>query len=317
MSSSRCGECSGEVVDGAKCSLCHNQFHITFECSGITELGFHWLGEQKATWRCSQCTQGALLVEDTVNGRTTATLDADISTPATDNQQEIENPSNNYDDEYDALKSDLIDITAKILNDDSKVIKQFTDKVNCFEKRMLVLERKMIDNEVKLLQLEEQANKNEQWARSNNIEIKGVPEVANENLFNIVLAIGKRIVYPIRYDQLSFANRIRSGTSNTGRVIIACFISRCLKEGFVAAARVASKSSPIYPINIGLQGFNQIYVNDHFTVQNKMLLARAKQEAEDRGYQFKWTKNCKIMVRKNRSSPTIHINTARDLDKIK
>ncbi|KAL0849946.1 hypothetical protein ABMA28_011869 [Loxostege sticticalis] len=95
--------------------------------------------------------------------------------------------------------------------------------------------------------------------------------------------------------------------------IIVNFNNRYLKENFVACAR-AHKS--ISAIELGFGSESKIFVNDHLTIENKILLNKAKKEAKDRGYSFVWVKNCKILLRKNPTSPIKVIKSDLDLKKL-
>lgn len=62
---------------------------------------------------------------------------------------------------------------------------------------------------------------------------------------------------------------------------------------------------------------SKIFINDHLTRHNKLLLSRAKKLASDNNYNYTWVQNCRILVRKNNTSPILRINTESDLSKIK
>ncbi|KAJ2937282.1 hypothetical protein O0L34_g19192 [Tuta absoluta] len=100
---------------------------------------------------------------------------------------------------------------------------------------------------------------------------------------------------------------------NKLKPIVVSFVNRYVKEDFVAAARKIKK---LQPIDIGIDGVGQVFVNDHLTVQNKMLLTEAKKLKNKHEFEFLWVKNSKIFARKNPKSKVILIKTSKDLAKI-
>lgn len=152
----------------------------------------------------------------------------------------------------------------------------------------------------------------EQRSRMNNIEIKGVPISQSENIFQIVSKIGEHINFVIPKDQINYVARVPMRNDKLNKTIIVAVHSRYLKEDFVAAA----KKRPLFPTDLGLQGDNRIFVNDHLTMDNKILLNKAKTLAKEKGFAYAWVKGCKIFLRKNPTSPAITIKTTSDLNKI-
>ncbi|CAB3252696.1 unnamed protein product [Arctia plantaginis] len=85
-----------------------------------------------------------------------------------------------------------------------------------------------------------------------------------------------------------------------------------LKSDFVAAAR---KHKLLKIGELGLPGENRVYINDHLTLDNKILLNKTKARDKERGFEHVWVKGCKHFIRKNHISPMHHIKTEHDLKK--
>ncbi|KAL4721721.1 hypothetical protein ACJJTC_001702, partial [Scirpophaga incertulas] len=58
-----------------------------------------------------------------------------------------------------------------------------------------------------------------------------------------------------------------------------------------------------------------IYINEHLTPYNKQLLKKCKEIAMKKEYKYVWTKNGRIYIRKNDTSPAIQIHEEEDLRK--
>lgn len=100
--------------------------------------------------------------------------------------------------------------------------------------------------------------------------------------------------------------------SRTIKTIVVAIHSRYIKDEFVSAARKCT----ITATALGMSGSSRIFVNEHLTIVNKILLNKIKALAKDKGFAFVWVRGCKIFVRKNEGSPKIQIRTEADLGKL-
>lgn len=97
--------------------------------------------------------------------------------------------------------------------------------------------------------------------------------------------------------------------------VIASFSTRYMKEDFIAAARSLKTSLTTSDIDVVSPG--RIFVNDHLTVKNNMLLSLAKPLAREHNYQFVWVKHMKIFVRRDPTWKTFNVKTERDIQNIR
>lgn len=319
METNKCGICAEPLFDGAHCTVCDLELH--FHCAGITETGYRKLGDRKLTWRCGRCKQSGSsqppssprIESDGQVIREIKALSAKLI------------PLENLKDEVIALRIELAGLRTSI-DDTNTQLKEFNSKIGEIEQRLEKVEKAQtqveeIQSQVELMntrmeKIENESHSSEQWARMNNIEIKGIPQVHNENLFDILFKIASNIQFSVAKTQINFITRVPTREKERTKPIIVCFCNRYIKEDFVAAARSASKSSPITTGLIGLAGNHRIFVNDHLTIQNKSLLAKTKKSAAEKNFQYVWVKHAKIYTRKNDTSHVISIKTARDLIKI-
>lgn len=232
-------------------------------------------------------------------------------------------------DEFSNLKINLeasLTNEIKSLRDDIHSFKEslafFNSKYDDINNRINSLEEKiktlkgcdgnleMLDNFVKV------NNQREQWMRKSNIEIYGIPERKNENLFELLNSIAKRCEIQLNPStDIDFITRVKpkeNDASNTKPIVVR-FLARWKKDDFLAHFRkLKLKCSDI--------GFtsnnNNVYFNDHLTSANKSLLYQAKKIANDKKYKFIWVRNCTIMVRKSENNSVIHILSQNDLKKI-
>lgn len=149
----------------------------------------------------------------------------------------------------------------------------------------------------------------EQYSRLNNLEIKGVPSTQGEDCSAILTAIGDKINCKVSASDVDTVHRVpaKSGQRN----IIVRFCSREKKNEFMKKARRARLNTR----SIGYSGENAqaIFVNEHLSPDNKRLFSRALALKKEKGWQFIWTENCQIKVRKSPDSRVIRIASDSDL----
>ncbi|XP_077283179.1 uncharacterized protein LOC143909153 [Arctopsyche grandis] len=242
----KCARCNSEGLDGVLCSGCKLKFD--FPCSGITKAGYNKLGgDRQLQWKCASCKTGLI---PTPPGSVTA------SSSPTPNSLEMAH---------------------SLIND-------FTQKIHKLESRLDTLEKTNLETATihnKIDHLEQKLNEKEQWSRRNNIEIKGVPLFKSENLIDTIVNLSKKINYPITPNQINFVARVPSRINNNSKPIVASFHNYHLKEEFMLAARrLKSLSSK----DLGYSDDKRIFVNDHLTVSNKMLLTKVKALAKEKHF---------------------------------
>lgn len=222
----------------------------------------------------------------------------DITNRITEFQESI----NYIGGQYEELKN--------LLSTTSTALKYVKDENKALKESIITLEAR-----VKIL--EDTNIKQQQWDRLQNIEITGVSEEKGEDTVCIVQKISQSIGVPIMPSDIEFAHRVqprRAASAVRGRPIIARLRQRTVKDEIIAAAR---KHRDLNANKVGISGENsKIYVNEHLTKDNKLLLSSCKNKVRELRYKFIWTKNCRIFVRKNETSPPIPINSSSDISKI-
>lgn len=322
----KCKACEVDSRDGVQCSTCAGMFD--YSCAGITEAGYRRLGDnRKATWKCPACKKSSgpqVQLAATLGCKSPSSTDMDILLgelrqlsiqvgilPTLD--ESIKNIKTQLL-ELKTIKPELTEIKSSIEFVDNRIA-TLSDKIIAMEKDIQALQKtkKDVENlQSRVLRLETQLRENEQKSRLNNIEIKGVPVSSSENLFEIVAKIGSHINYTIPKEQINYIARVPMRNDKRNKTIIMAIHSRYIKDEFIAIARKCNISAG----DLGLKGHERIFVNEHLTVENKILLNKTKALAKERGFMFTWVTGCKIRVRKNTASPIIVIRSDADLTKL-
>lgn len=322
----RCKGCDAESRDGVQCTSCSGSFDYT--CAGITETGYRRLGDnRKATWKCPACKKSSASLSQlpaTLGAKSPSATDMDavlgelkqlsLQVSILPTLDESVKSIKAQLAELKTMKPELAEIKSSIDFVDHRMA-SLSDKLIEMEKDIQALQKTKMDVEnlhCRVLCLETQLRENEQRSRLNNIEIKGVPVLSSENLFDVVAKIGSHINYIIPKEQINYIARVPMRNDKKNKTIIVAIHSRYIKEEFVATAKKCNTSAG----DLGLSGDAKIFVNDHLTVENKILLNKAKARAKEQGFMFTWVTGCKIRVRKNATSPVIIIRSESDLKKI-
>lgn len=313
-----CKRCEAVVSDGAKCSMCEGQYD--FPCAGISESGWRKLGDRRNTWKCSNC-KGLSPSTSAIKTTTSDFQNIMSELRRLSGQMEVlptlmENMKTVQKQLADikAIKTELSEIKCSVdFVHDS--VKELAAKISSIEQEIESLKKTKVaitTLQERCSRLEAQQQDNEQRSRLNNIEIKGVPLQSSENLFSILDKIGNKIQCQIPKEQISYIARVPMRSDSRNKMIICSVVNSYLKHDFIAAAK---KYKNLTISDLGLQGDSKIFINDHLTMANKLLLNKTKSLARDRGFEFVWVQGCKIFLRKNQTSPKHQIKTEEDLKK--
>lgn len=319
-----CPGCNVDYSDGVNCSKC--QKYYCFSCANMTEVNYRKLGPaRQANLLCGSCKNLTLGTSSPkpgphTPGHSPTTLDQVLA----ELRQGISSINGRLDSQLPTLIHEVKEMKENLsgiedtISDIKKDVKRHDVSILDFSERLHQLEVQpqgvASDEQVnsKLSQLSAELAAKDQMLRLNNIELKGVPEKHNENLFNLACKIGEVIGQPTAKSDINFITRARSSTST--KTIIVGFVNRYTKENFVASARAFKK---LTAEDIGFAGdASRLFVNDHLTPENKRLLTRAKQLAREKGHKHVWVQNCKILTREGDKSPIIPILKEGDLAKI-
>lgn len=320
-----CPVCKCDCSDGVKCSKCLLTY--CFSCAHISESNYRKLGAvRQAALLCTSCKTSpvhASVASPVMQpcAPSTATLDVVL--------QELRNGIHGINarlDQLPAIVQDIQNIKENLLTFEGsmctikKEVKVNSSNIAKVEKRVDLLENQPSapsdypQLKMQIAKLLSEAASKDQTLRINNIEIKGIPIKKNENLFELVCKIGELVGQPIMKSDINFITRARSTTQP--KPIIVGFLGRYLKENVVASARARKPS--LVAEDLGFTGCStKIYINDHLTRENKQLLTSTKKAALEKNYRYVWVQNCRILIRKNDTSPIVAIYSDTDLSKIK
>lgn len=217
--------------------------------------------------------------------------------------------------QHKELKINLADVNTS-LNFQCEQHEDLKKRVGAIESYTTKAPNDLTSLQHEVCQLRRELGRQQQRERLLNIEIVGIPETKNESLSDMIINISKHVGVPLIQDDIVHINRVQPRQSVPGRpkVIVAKFKSRLQKDSIISGLR---RTRGVTTKDILIPGeARRIYVNEHLTTQNKHLMKMAKDTAKIKQYQYVWTKNCQIYVRKNDVSPAITIRNEEDIKKM-
>lgn len=212
----------------------------------------------------------------------------------------------------DTLHSKLSSMEKDI--EDVKAAVQFTSQTST--SRFDSLKDELFAVKSHLHNLQKETDDRLQRDRLLNIEIVGLPERKNEDLRGILLEISRHINTTITSQDIDHIHRVQARHKQEGRprVIVCKLKSNIIKSNILAAFR---KARGVNTEDIGIEGPPiKLYIREHLTSKNKTLYKETRDTCQRKGYKYCWIKNCKILVRRNDTSPFLEVRTAEDLKKI-
>lgn len=244
---------------------------------------------------------------------------------------EIKSEINSVRQEYQDMKKTVLSLdtkykgTLKKIQELEKSMQFSSDQFDDYNKKMDVITQannKIVSLEAQITELTKdnkhlklEMNMNNQRDRLLNLEIVGVTEAKDDNPTAIVMSIAKHVNVSISSEDIVEVNRISPKSRQPGRPrnIIVKLKSRLLKDNIISGAR----KNRLTTKDLGLIGdVRPVYVNKHLTQHNKFLLKKCRETAKQKQYQYVWTKNGRIYVRRNDISPALQVTQESDILKI-
>ncbi|CAH2105729.1 unnamed protein product [Euphydryas editha] len=263
-----CKSTTGGATDTIKCIKCNHQYHL--QCILPARNKRDTSPDFKKSWTS--------LLEQ---------VRSIISTEITCLKDELRSSLAPLKNELKALKDEFSSMRESI-NFINVKFDDLCTRINKCESDLKTVSRQCSEfsDVTKKIELMEAANNDrEQWSRRSNIEIYGVPQKKNENLYTILNNISDKVGYNLnRSTEIDFITRVasKSQENKKPKPIVVKFLCRWKKDDFLAQV----KKLKLKCSDIG------------------------------KGYRYVWVKNCCIMVRRNDTSPVLHIINVNDLKKI-
>lgn len=163
--------------------------------------------------------------------------------------------------------------------------------------------------------VEAQIQDDQEHANRNSLVVLGVPEHSNENILDVLEKLAKVIHFPDwSSDLVDVVHRVGSRYSyGYGRPMSLRFVSRLDRNTFLMCRR---KKSNVRASDLGFDSHNTVFVNECLTLACRRLLQKAKDIAQEKGYEYVWTYNNSVFMKKAHGTTTWKIQNEEDLENL-
>jgi hypothetical protein len=173
------------------------------------------------------------------------------------------------------------------------------------------INNQLTDLKFNLNELEYEVDDTQQYLRRDCIEITGIPKLENEDPTKLIKELCNNMSVTLKDDDISIVHRLPD-TKKVKNRLIAKFVRREKKdEIYNEKKKCQGKSVNTLPsVNSTGQSFtDKIYINESLSSRRKKLFSKIYQFKKENSYKYVWTKNGKIYLKENDSSPSYNFVT--------
>ena len=233
-------------------------------------------------------------------------------------EQQVNGIAKHFNEQVTSIKTEMggLSTSQTFLSDElteqKDAIKEITNKSVELEKENTLLNGRVIQLENELKTETQNRNDLEQYGRRIMVEISGIPSTVNENCLEIINKIANQTGL-INYSP-EYVDVVHRLSSKPDSGIIVKFVSRTSRDNFYNARKHLKEKCAS---DFGFPGDNsKIYINESLTLANKTLYKLVRERCKTHKFEFSWTSNGQILVRRKKDSKAIRITNQNDLKKI-
>lgn len=305
---STCGTCVKNIKSSQLklvCNDCNGEFHAS--CLKMSKADVECITSDGLVWRCLPCNSSrrkSMRFESEATGGK-LTLE-DIMKAIMDLKEDQKSSEVSFNKSFEDMNSRLEDST--------NAVRQQSEK---FDKYLKIIEDLVVENkslQKKVVELENRLDHLEQYSRINTLEIKGIPQVPNEDVFGVVAEVGKALNMTISTSMIDACHRLRKSEDYDGPPgIIVKFVRRGDKEEMLQKCRVKK--------NLSTRHMNRsddipVYINESLAPARRRLFAQARQLKKEKDYKYVWLRSGKIFFRKADEAKVITVTCQADFSKL-
>lgn len=304
--SANCGVC-GLLCDDEKSAI---------KCSGKCGALAHnncvnSASKTRPKWTCDICRETSSV--SSAKSSATAITKAFLISTLDSFKEEVFSELQTYSKEFKEFKTSIdffsvkFDQATELMKEVKEEMKHVKDEVKRLQEENRNLLSTVDDLETRMRDME-------QYSRINNIEISGVPVSENEDVEALLKDVAKAIAVEYKGTKVEAAHRVPSYNRKRASPIVVKFKSRRDKETWINAFK---ETRPLTADKINPRMVkDKVFINEHLSPANKLLLSRTKEAARNRGYKFIWTKDGKIFARKDNGDRVKRITSEASLKEL-
>ncbi|RZF31931.1 hypothetical protein LSTR_LSTR011528 [Laodelphax striatellus] len=281
--------------------LCHPQ------CVNMTKADVDCIINEGQIWRCPPCSklrrQSRIAVSAAEEGTASLSQVIFMLDEAREDRKRMEMEFNTS---FEFANSKIDDQTKTISNQTLK-INECLRLIEDLRKENTSLKRKVSDLETRLEDVE-------QYSRRNTLEIYGVPEIKNEDVYETVRKVCTALDVNMTREKIDVCHRLGKPKEDTRPAgIIVKFVRREDKFSILAKRKVKRNLSTQ---DLGFQQKSAVYINESLSPARRKLFAAAREAKKKNGYAYLWVQNGKILMRREQGKPVVKISSLNDLNEL-
>lgn len=314
----KCNSVLSKRYPGLQCTgFCGNFFHANTKCSDVNKECLNLLRSMPGTkWVCVGCRVGKR------NSLIAADPEVDVAGNSDDDRIDTSVardvfPTSQFQGSLNKIESELILLRQSVtfcsdkVSDFEATLVKLNDYIKLTDK--LKEENHKLRSEV--VMLNSRVNDLEQFSRLNNLEIVGVSERKDENLYDIAQNIANTMDFDLSVQNIEFIHRVQTRNSEgKPKNIIMKLTSRKIKENFLNTAKAKRKADGGHILKFR---DDRIFINEHLTNENKVLFSKSREFAKEKHYKFVWVRNGHVFLRKDERSKIIQVKTEETFSKLR
>lgn len=210
------------------------------------------------------------------------------------------------------------------VNDLRKSVEFMSNKFDsfCEELKQTKAELKSTQDSVRSLSqenelLRKELNELQQYRRRDNVLVFGIPDTPEESVYCVIDKVSQIIGGVDLVSDISVAHRLPARPGKTKPIVIR-FNKRTSRDSWLQRFKDEARKDADGP-GLSTQRINpqlppgRFTAGEHLTIATRNLLNSTRDAAKEKGYQFVWTRDCKVFVRKDERSNAVKINSIQDL----
>ncbi|XP_046674631.1 uncharacterized protein LOC124363424 [Homalodisca vitripennis] len=209
----------------------------------------------------------------------------------------------------------FIELCHQTISELRKTVDSQSEALNKYKDlyEQLLFEHKRL--QIKIVELEARQDEAEQYSRLNTIEIHGVPEKENENVFSLVQQVGNSLNIQVKEEMVDVCHRLGGKSGERPRGIVVKFTRRIVKEEFLQKRRVKRN---LNTSDIGFPSLTSVmYINESLTPTRRRIFNEVRSIKKEKGFTFVWIRNGKILVRPSEGDKVSAVSNWNDVEKLR
>lgn len=208
-----------------------------------------------------------------------------------------------------------------------KSLEYVSNKLDVMQSTICRLEEDRNRIATDIAKIEDKCDSIERSMRKTSIQVRNVPKQTTETketLFKMIYTLSSALKINLEKSELRDVFRVPTKQDQANSMIIIEFSSTLTKTNFLEAKRkfisnsIRYKTEQLNSNHLGLGGGKaEIYISDHLTPQASRLYHLAREFRKTMGYEFCWTSNGLVYLRKKQGDPYILVRGEAQLHLLK